>query len=182
MMMYNFRDTHPKRTYDKHHADYHRYKEHLAKDFNNKCGYTHCSDFWFGGMRCFQIDHFKPISKYPNKETEYSNLVYCCSYVNRAKWDDDNDNYLDPCDVDYNEHFYRDKFGIIVAKTTEAEYMVERMHLNLQRYAIIWFLDKLENKINQLRELKTDNPEIAELLNGSYQTYYEYVQQLKSIH
>lgn len=180
MIMFKFRDVTPKRTYDKYHEDYHKYKEPLSKDFNNKCGYTDCSDFWFGGSRCFQIDHFKPYSKYPEKKSEYSNLVYCCSYVNRAKWDDDNINYLDPCNVDYNDHFSRDKFGVIVAKTPEAMYMVEHMHLNMQRYAIIWLLDQLDSRIALLRSMDLQNQEVKELLPDLYKTYYEYVQQLKS--
>lgn len=180
MMTYNFREIHPKRTYNKHHTDYHKYKEPLAIDFNYKCGYTNCSDFWFGGIRCFQIDHLKPFSKYPEKETDYSNLVYCCSYVNRAKWDDDNDNYLDPCTIDYNNHFYRDKFGIIIAKTPEAMYMVEHLHLNMQRYAIIWLLDQLDDKIAKLRNMEFQNQDVKELLPDLYKTFYEYVQRLKS--
>lgn len=91
-----FRIMAPKRTCTKNRANYNAYKTFLAEDFNHRCGYTDCSDYWFGGKRTFQIDHFKPESKYPELKNEYSNLVYCCSYVNRAKWDDDNPNYLDP--------------------------------------------------------------------------------------
>lgn len=65
MKQYLFREQHPQRTYKGHYSDYHKYKEHLASDFNHHCGYTHCTDRWFGGMRTFQIDHFKPHSKYP---------------------------------------------------------------------------------------------------------------------
>lgn len=162
-MTYPFRDVAPFRSCKKKYTDYKRYKSALAKDFNHKCGYSHCSDSWFGGQRNFQIDHFKPENKYAALINEYSNLVYCCSYVNRAKWDDDNPNYLDPCDVDYNEHFLRDENGYIKAKTPQAEYMIEHLGLNLARYAICWKLDILNQRIEKLKQLnKSPNTELFE--------------------
>ena len=116
-MSHPFRTEQPERNCDKKYYDYKRYKSNLAIDFHQKCGYTDCSHRWFGGQRTFQIDHLKPCSKYPELKTEYSNLVYCCSYVNRAKSEDDSPNYLDPCETDYNEHFERDDRGFIVPKT-----------------------------------------------------------------
>ena len=91
-MPHIFRTTRPRRTCTVKKADYRQYKDALAADFNNRCGYTDCVDYWFGGKRNFQIDHLKPHSVYPDKKAEYSNLVYCCSYVNRAKSNDDSPN------------------------------------------------------------------------------------------
>ena len=133
-MTYPFRNISPKRTFTKHYAQYNRYKPYLADDFNHKCGYTDCSDHWFGGQRNFQIDHFKPKSIYPQLISEYSNLVY-------------------PCDVDYNLHFERDDNGYIVGKTPQGCYMVEHLQLNLARYAICWNLDRLDAKIKKLEKV-----------------------------
>ena len=130
MKQYLFREQHPQRTYKGHYSDYHKYKEHLASDFNHHCGYTHCTDRWFGGMRTFQIDHFKPHSKYPKLKTEYSNLVYCCSYVNRLKSDDDNAKHLDPCNEDYNIHFERNYDGRISGKTESGKFSyISKFHI-----------------------------------------------------
>ena len=117
MSHHPFRNMTPQRTCTKKRTDYHAYKAFLAEDFNHRCGYTDCSDHWFGGKRNFQIDHLKPKSIYPELVNEYGNLVYCCSYVNNAKSDDDNPNYLDPCNVDFNLHFERDDMGFIKAIT-----------------------------------------------------------------
>lgn len=152
-----FRIMAPKRTCTKNRANYNAYKTFLAEDFNHRCGYTDCSDYWFGGKRTFQIDHFKPESKYPELKNEYSNLVYCCSYVNRAKWDDDNPNYLDPCDVDFNLHFERDDKGFIKAKTPQGQYMAEHLNLGLFRYAICWNLDRLEKRMKFFEEKVNQN-------------------------
>lgn len=178
-----FRHLAPKRTCTKKRTNYKAYKVFLAEDFNHRCGYTDCSDYWFGGKRCFQIDHFKPESKYPELENEYSNLVYCCSYVNRAKWDDDSPNYLDPCDVDFNLHFERDDMGFIKSKTPQGKYMVEHMNLGLIRYAICWNLDRLEEKLKifeaKIEQKKATMEDIEQFANVSME-FHKYLGYLRA--
>lgn len=178
-MPHIFRTTRPRRTCTVKKADYRQYKDALAADFNNRCGYTDCVDYWFGGKRNFQIDHLKPHSVYPDKKAEYSNLVYCCSYVNRAKSNDDSPNYIDPCDVDYNTHFRRDKDGIIYGVTPQAKYMVSKMHLSLKRYAIIWYLERIEERITLLREKIETRPEIKIALCSILLDYYDFTKKLR---
>lgn len=178
-MPYPFRTYTPKRTFTKTLADYHDYKPYLEKDFSKKCGYTGCSQFWFGGQRTFQIDHLKPESKYPKLINDYNNLVYCCSYVNRAKWDDDSPNYLDPCNVDYNKHFERDDDGFIVAKSKEGQYMVDHMHLDLFRYAIIWNLDRLNERIMKLKAIDNPSQEVRDLKLEALEEFHNYFEYLE---
>lgn len=151
--MANFRNLSPSRTCLKLYANYGAYKPYLAEDFNHRCGYTDCPDFWFGGPRTFHIDHFKPFSKYPHLKTTYSNLVYCCSYVNIRKSDDDGD-YLDPCEVDFNDHFERTVDGSIIPKahSPKAKYMYEKLQLYLQRYRLIWKLEEMFSATTKLIE------------------------------
>lgn len=152
MMVNSFRNIPPKRICTKVYANYRSYKPYIADDFNHRCGYTDCSDFWFGGTNTFHIDHFKPWKKNPHLKTTYSNLVYCCSYVNILKSDDEG-TYLDPCDVDYNTHFERDAYGNIIPKKTsvEAKYMHSKLKLYLKRYQIIWKLDQLLHNMKKLQ-------------------------------
>ena len=176
-----FRETTPQRTYTKMHSNYRAYKPYLAKDFNYKCGYTNCSDFWFGGRDNFHIDHFIPWKKHekekPHLKTDYSNLVYCCSHVNIAKSNDESSYYLDPCDVDYNEHFQREDTGEIIPLTDSAKYMYKKMKLYLERYRIIWMLDQLYNKIDKLKMI--DSKETKDVCNELLLTYYDYTKYLK---
>lgn len=151
-MVNKFRLSHPKRTCTKTYKSYRSFKKYLVIDFNSRCGYTDCPDFWFGGKNTFHIDHFKPKTKNPKLETEYSNLVYCCSYVNISKSDDEGD-YLDPCDVDYNECFERKTDGSIVPITIEAKYMFKNLKLGLNRYKIIWMLDSLYLRMKKVKGL-----------------------------
>lgn len=154
--MNKFRENQPKRTFTKTYVDYTSYKAPLAKDFNNRCGYTDCFDFWFGGVKSFHIDHFIPWKNYPKNpqlKTDYKNLVYCCSYVNILKSNDET-NYLDPVDVDFNKHFTRDKNGNIlpVASSAAAKYMFSKLKLYLKRYQVIWMLDRIHIKMKELKQ------------------------------
>jgi hypothetical protein len=178
-----FREVAPIRTYKIKHANYRDYKPHLAKDFNHKCGYTDCSDFWFGGKDNFHIDHFIPWKKYttdkPHLKTDYSNLVYCCSYVNIAKSDDEGP-YLDPCNDDYNDHFQREDDGEIIPLSESAKYMYNRMKLYFERFRIIWILDQLEIRLNKLQAIieNSDNEEAKKMyisLSFEFNNYRKYL-------
>jgi hypothetical protein len=185
MCKIQFRSKQPSRTYEGPVlADYRRYKDFLAKDFNQRCGYTDCPQFWFGGQTNFQIDHFKPISKFPEFKTQYDNLVYACSFVNRAK-SNDFGNYLDPCEIDYNEHFYRDKVGNIFPDEGSefGNYMYKKLKLYLKRFGLIWMLDQLEQRMFALQELieQHNNPEAKELFVEIGMIYNNYKRYLRAI-
>lgn len=153
-MKIKFRSQSPIRKCTKKYVSYNSFKPFLATDFNYRCGYTDCSDFWFGGKSNFHIDHFIPWKNHPdlpNLKNSYSNLVYCCSFVNILKSNDETD-YLDPCNTDYNDHFYRNLNGEIRPnpKSKSAIYMYDKLKLYMQRYQIIWMLDNLFNKVELL--------------------------------
>lgn len=162
-MTNKFRMKSPARTCVKSYQVYGRYKSFLAKDFFNRCGYTDCPDFWFGGSGNFHIDHFIPWKKHPlkpNLKTDYSNLVYCCSYVNILKSDDETA-YLDPCNVDYNDHFSRDSLGNIKPNRSSAQamYMYDRLKLYLKRYQVIWMLENIFIKMELIKNALDSSPE-----------------------
>lgn len=186
--MYPFRIAQPQRTCNVKYSNYRQYKSFLASDFNNRCGYTDCNDFWFGGKNNFHIDHFIPWKGKSNAEQlkcDYQNLVYCCSYVNIVKSNDEG-SYLDPCNVDLNDHFYRDKLGCIFPRKTSlsAIYMYDKLRLYLKRYQIIWMLDQLEDRMNKLYaleesvELSEDCRDLIVDLNREYIKYKKYLRAL----
>lgn len=187
-----FRLKHPSRTYTGVvQSNYRNYKTHLIKDFNGRCGYTDCSDRWFGGSKNFHIDHFLPWKQHENHPTnlklDYSNLVYSCSYVNILKSDDTN-TYLDPCNNDLNSHFYRDQHGTIFPNPNSptAVYMHKKLKMGLSRYQIIWVLDRLCEVKTELKylidRLPLNHPRRLKLLEGYFEIsskfdqYFEYLQ------
>lgn len=155
-----FRELIPLRSCTKKFSSYSSYKNYLAADFNNRCGYTDSHHRWFGGISTFHIDHFKPHKKFPALAAEYSNLVYACSYVNILKSDDDPNNYLDPCTVNYNQHFFRSTSGTIHANASspQAVYMHKKLKLGLARYQVIWLLEKCDKSMEQLEALAEKLP------------------------
>lgn len=188
---HKFRELTPKRSPHhllKNYKKYQSYKKYLRLDFGQRCGYTNCSDSWFGGSKSFHIDHLKPKSLYPHLETDYSNLVYSCSYVNEKKANHDGP-FLDPCNVDYNDHFFRDEEGNICAnpESASAKYMCNILCLNLRRYGLIWQLEQLNILKKELKDVitkkyKTDsNEEITILklymdLDETFDRYFTYLQ------
>jgi hypothetical protein len=160
--------------------DYRAYRDQLATDFNGKCGYTDCNDRWWGVK--FQVDHFAPQNpdiedgvkkqKFLDMATNYTNLVYSCPQINRAKSNDwasddpltailDDKGYFDPCD-NFNDHFHRTDDGAILPNDGDviAQYMWTKLKLYLQRYQIYWRLEELYQNQRKLLELrKKDWPE-----------------------
>ena len=56
--------------------------------------------------------------------------------------------------------------------------MTNKLSLNLCRYAIIWNIERLENRIKILNEKEKQYPELKELKSYLYKLYFDYTQQL----
>ena len=90
--------------------DYGKYKPFLQRDFNNKCVYCRKSDtrYLFVDKATFQVEHYRPKSKFPELTTDYKNLLYACRPCNgfkRSYWsDDDQRKVLNPCDHIMSHH------------------------------------------------------------------------------
>ncbi|WP_018248798.1 HNH endonuclease [Orenia marismortui] len=169
-----FRNIHPKRTCDKVYKNYSSYKEFLAKDFNYKCGYCDDNSLLLGGPHNFHIDHFAPKKKFPELKSEYNNLVYSCPYCNQYKSDDwisdkadiniiDNRGYIDPCDLDYHNNFYRNKKGEIIPRTKVGIYMYRKLKLYLKRHSILWKIAKIRLLRKEIRSMLEDCGEDTEI-------------------
>ena len=136
---------------------------------------------WFGGQNNFHIDHFIPWKGAKTADilkTDYNNLVYCCSYVNILK-SNDKGPFSDPCNVDFNELFYRDDMGNIhpFDGSDSAKYMYHKMRLYMARYSIIWMLDQLEvrmRKIAEIIEKRQDENELGILLSNFVKEQLKY--------
>ncbi len=184
-MAHSFRDGSPTRTCTQAFTGEHGYrnfKTFLREDFKKRCGYTDCPDNWFGGRRSFHIDHFKPKSspEFEHLINEYSNLVYACPHVNEAKSNKWNDSYLDPVDFDFNEHFLRDDSGNIQPKTANAEIMFKDFKLYLVRYAIIWKLEQIEDRLTKLSKLDLSKLEHGEKIAKIQQKLWALFEEYKA--
>lgn len=161
------RDRCPGRSNPPSKSHYRHYKTELRADFGECCGYCDTPDYVLGGIRVFQVDHFAPKKKFPERSTTYSNLVYSCAFCNRAKWDtwvgDDPDTpndgevgFEDPCSIDYEAHLDRTIDGRFLALSAVGAYMIRELKLNLMRHQQIWQSQAIKKLRSRLRLLKND--------------------------
>ena len=148
--------------------DYTECKEILAEDFQQLCGY--CGKNRKTLLKQFQIDHFAPQSKFPERKNVYENLVLAYPQCNRLKSDkwigEDADisnnqveGFVDPATEEFDEHLYRKDNGEIMYKTELGKYMYNLLKFNIRRTDIIWRIIKLNELKEQLKKELKENPD-----------------------
>ena len=171
-------------------------KKYLSEDFTHRCAYCDDLDVISGGYKTYHVEHFAPKEKFPDLEFTYENLLYACPYCNCCKGDDwpsgdalisvvGESGYIDPCSADYQLHLDRNTNGSIVYKSTLGKYMFDHLNLGLIRHYLIYNVDKLQNKRNELAkkisEDKTtgkDTSKKEKLLNTIDEKFFKYYFQL----
>lgn len=162
----------PIRTCTKTYKNYTLFKPYIRKDFNKRCGYCDVLDIYHGGVRGYQIDHFKPhsIVKFSHLKEEYSNLVYSCPFCNRAKsnkWEN-KDGFIDPCEEEYDNHLERNTRGQIIAKSSRGKYIHLNLKFYLKRHELLWIIEEIIQQKKQLivykRKLKDTHPRYVEII------------------
>ncbi|HVY06512.1 MAG TPA: HNH endonuclease [Burkholderiales bacterium] len=128
------RSRHPSR------GTYLDWKPELAEEGFHQCVYCAIAEASFGGIRNFHVEHYRPKSRFPALRNSYPNLFFACAICNTFKGDDwprePNDDhsvcaYPDPSRYSYAEQINVDTSTFcLVAKTTSAKYLVERLYLN----------------------------------------------------
>lgn len=151
------------------------HKSDLKEDFNSCCGY--CDSYDGFKHTYFEVDHFVPKSFFKNggniSLTQYDNLVYSCKFCNnakRAKWpsrkekvfNDGNEGFVDPCDTEYDTHFYRTNDGGIMWITILGKWMFSeafKFDERQQGIKILWNLSQLKRIINVLAVVLNTYPD-----------------------
>lgn len=179
--MYKFIETTPiHRPNPPEYATYSQYREILKVDFNKRCAY--CNDSHKYRIRSFAIDHFVP-RKPLNFETtipsnQYDNLIYCCSYCNRAKWNKwptndeniENDGeigFIKPTNEIYKTLFFRNSNGRIIPIENNklALYLKDELMLWHPIHSLMWKFEKLLSLNTQVKAKigTTNSEELKEL-------------------
>ncbi len=195
----NFRQTTPiRRDIQKSVTNYRSHREDLCLDFNQRCGYCNGIDLY--RIAPFEIDHFIPRkrNKMPfltiKTETDYSNLIYACRSCNNAKsnkWPtndqnishQNNEGFIDPCDEQYEVHFYRLPNGQIGARTKLGLWMLKELKLDKPQHEIIYNLELLDSIIDQIETNleKLENIDILKRISCLLFNYRAYIKQLGRI-
>lgn len=148
--------------------DYTECKEILAEDFQQMCGY--CGKDRKTLLKQFQIDHFAPKSKFPEKKNVYENLVLACPQCNRLKSDkwigeksevsnDGEKGFVDPATEEYDKHLFREDSGKIMYKTEVGKYMYNLLKFNIRRTDLIWKIIKLNELKEELKKSLKNSPD-----------------------
>ncbi len=116
-----------------------QYKPFLRLDFRKRCAYCERPESYMGGEDAFEVEHFKPRSKFPQLEYVYPNLYYVCSKCNRHKsetWPSEEQlaqgmRFADPCEEDpYAHHFLETEDGGLKGTTLCGNYTIAHIRLH----------------------------------------------------
>jgi hypothetical protein len=66
-------------------AAYDSYRPWLRDEFSFRCVYCLAREQWGRVIGSYDLDHFIPLAKSPDRELEYDNLLYTCRSCNAAK-------------------------------------------------------------------------------------------------
>ena len=134
----------------------------LQSDFYGICGY--CGKDSRLMYQRFQIDHFVPKSRAPERELDYYNLVLACAKCNQIKsnkWPtqdtrlphDGEKGFVDPATEEFDQHLERNEAGRIVGRTPLGRSICEQMHFDIRRTDLFWKVSRLCEQREKLERL-----------------------------
>lgn len=145
------------------------FRPDLSRAFSSLCGY--CEEITRG-----EIDHFRPVSKFPALVYQWSNWILACHDCNHAKsnkWP--GDGYIDPCavvaagrpeqffDFDTETGYLRPKTGLRASASAKTSRMIKDLDLNAPHH-IAQRIERMFFVKHQLKTLIPDSDEEQEFL------------------
>jgi hypothetical protein len=139
-------------------ASYESYRERLRDEFCFRCVYCLNREQWVIAKGAFAIDHFVPTSVDPTRISDYDNLLYTCVACNLSRGSQLIPNPL--------EHLLSSRVtaqanGLLIARTPEANEIIEAVHLNDREYVI-----RRGQMIALLTELERSRPDLHRVWLG----------------
>jgi uncharacterized protein (TIGR02646 family) len=116
------------------------YKDCLRIDFQFRCAYCLIHEADYQGHESFQVDHFRPKSRFKDLERSYGNLYYACQLCNRQgrkghAWPTPDEarrgeRFVDPCAEDWEDHVEFIEDGSVRPLTPAGEYSIRTIELD----------------------------------------------------
>lgn len=132
-------------------------KKYLEKDFNHECAYCKFKEILSINRDGWEIDHFKPVSKFKNWEgiDKYENLFYSCKTCNNNKDNEWSETLLNPCKDDiYGVHIRENEAREMIPLTERGKEYIETLKINATQSVL------RRKKLAELKKLR----ELAEKL------------------
>lgn len=119
-------------------GNYAGFRIHVRQDFRRCCAYCLLHEFWAGGERNFELDHFRPVSRSPELERDFYNLYYACHVCNQLKHDhwpefaleQQGTGFVNLCRDDFAQHYALLDDGRLEALSPAADYTLWLLRLN----------------------------------------------------
>jgi hypothetical protein len=167
-------------------SNYGKHKRDLQEDFNYCCGYCGSFDGFGYTKTYFEIDHFVPKDFLIKSNStiglsKYSNLVYSCRFCNNFKtkhWPSQREDiyikgdegFIEPCNLDYENHLYRTDDGAIMWNTPLGKWMVTiafKFDERIEELKLLWKYNSIrvtiEKIIDELNTYPTSSNEYKEI-------------------
>ena len=141
-------------------SEWRRFYSDLSAPFHGLCAY--CEEITRG-----EVDHFRPVSRFPHRVYQWSNWVFACHYCNWSKsnrWPPDG--YVDPC-AEYPEerpdHYFTfdtetgaltPKAELPASRRSRAAQMIGDLNLNAFEHLKMrsWTLNVIDFALSRLDE------------------------------
>lgn len=108
-------------------TDYVSYRDWLRDDFCFRCVFCLRRERWVRRRATFHIDHLVPRSEAPERECDYTNLVYVCASCNSVKSDLA---VPDPCQVGFGQCVRVHDDGRIEPLSETGEVLIDLLRLD----------------------------------------------------
>lgn len=117
---------------------YRAFRPYVRADFSRRCAYCLMDEFLAGGEENFEMDHFRPKSRFPGLQDDFYNIYYACHPCNQMKRDcwppDDLEargiKIVDLCNDEFATHFRMVADGTWDGLSESAQYTIEILRLN----------------------------------------------------
>lgn len=116
---------------------YKHFREITRLDFRLFCAYCLINEADTSGPEWFDLDHFRPKSRFPKLAKEFSNHYYCCKRCNGIKrdlWDkaleEKGIGFVDLCSSLFEEHYKVQEDQGWLALSISAQYTIDKLRLD----------------------------------------------------
>ena len=119
---------------------YGAFKPFVREDFEQCCAYCYLHEFHARGKNNFELDHFQPKEKFPERRNDFYNIYYSCHVCNSihgkwSHWPTDQQiaegvGFVDFCKDDFKDHYEILPDGKLKPLTKSAEYTIDTIRLN----------------------------------------------------
>lgn len=117
---------------------YAAFRPYVRADFRQCCANCCLHEFWAGGSGNFELDHYRPVSRFPHLIRDFYNLRYACHLCNLTKsdyWPSPEMEmagigFVDLTADTFEDHFRMAESGILEPVTDSARYSIALLRLN----------------------------------------------------